>query len=371
MYRISLSSAHRPFSLTPVAIPWTKTAVTLTFKREAIPTQVDDTGKQCFLVFIPPEIPADGSLSLQVREDIPETEGVTTVDDQQGTVNFFVGEELFTSYHYGPEVVRPYLNPVMGPGKISLVRKPVPPGNPENLDHPHHRGIWVAHGDVNGTDNWSEASGHGWTVHQKFLKIVSGPVFGRLQALNYWVTADKKKILEEERTITVYALPADHRIIDHTIILRASEGEVVFKDTKESGLLSVRMNPCLEVRNGGRFENAHGGVNEKECWGQRAMWCDYYGRVEQESVGLAVFDHPGNFRYPTWWHIRNYGLMTANFLGLADFTGDKRNSGTYLLPAYQELKLSYRLLIHRGTTREANIRDRYLNYLFPPEVSVT
>ncbi len=65
------------------------------------------------------------------------------------------------------------------------------------------------------------------------------------------------KILEEERIITAYNLSEDSRIIDYEPILRASEGEVVFRDTKESGLLSIRINPVMEESNGGKVSQFH------------------------------------------------------------------------------------------------------------------
>ncbi|MDD3726605.1 MAG: PmoA family protein, partial [Candidatus Ratteibacteria bacterium] len=222
--------------------------------------------------------------------------------------------------------------------------------------------------DVNGTDNWSEMPGHGRTVHQKFIEIASGPVFGKIHALSHWVNNKGEKILEEERIIFVYNLPADNRVIDQHLILRASENEVVFKDTKESGLLSIRVNPVMEGRAGGFMVNSYGAKGEAECWGKRAEWCDYCGEIEEVMCGIAVFDHPENFRYPTWWHIRDYGLFTANFFGLSDFTGNKNITGTYILPYKNELKLCHRIYIHSDYTEKAKVSERYLNFIYPPEV---
>ena len=41
------------------------------------------------------------------------------------------------------------------------------------------------------------------------------------------------------------------------------------------------------------------------------------------NVGIAILDRPGNFRYPTVWHVRACGLMTANPFGISCFTNDK------------------------------------------------
>ncbi|MCM8764909.1 MAG: hypothetical protein NC830_06100, partial [Candidatus Omnitrophica bacterium] len=60
-----------------------------------------------------------------------------------------------------------------------------------------------------------------------------------------------------------------------------------------------------------------------------------------------------------------YGLFSANFFGLSEFTGDKKISGTYILPAYQEMNLFYRIYVHQGDTRQAMVPLRYLNFLHP------
>ncbi|MCD6408068.1 PmoA family protein [bacterium] len=305
---------------------------------------------------------------LKKAENSPEI--VKVKDNGNGEVDIFINEQLFTTYHYSERVSRPFLNPVIGPEGKNVLREPASEGNPENFDHIHHRGIWVAHGDVNGTDNWSEMEGHGKTVHKKFISLISGPVFGKIHSLNDWVDNKGEKILEEERIITVYNMPEKARIIDHLLILRATEGEVIFKDTKESGLLSVRVNPSMEGRNTGIIVNSTGATGEKECWGKRAFWCDYSGEIEGVKCGISIFDFPENLRYPTWWHVRDYGLMTANFFGLSDFYGNKKISGTYILPAYGELKLYYRIYIHSGDVKEGKVNEMFLNFIYPPEIKV-
>src|SRR5690242_802160 len=63
----------------------------------------------------------------------------------------------FTEFFIGPETRKPYLHPLRAAsGKI------VTRGYPmltdvvgETHDHPHHRGLWFTHGDVNGLDFWA------------------------------------------------------------------------------------------------------------------------------------------------------------------------------------------------------------------------
>ncbi len=367
------NSGNRQFSNSPLRAETEEikdTAVLSAGKEEFYGQAETEAGKN-YVVFIPPAIKAGEEAKYTIKKASKAPSAVKITEKKnEGTVDIFINEQFFASYNYSEKNVRPFIFPVIGPGGKCVLRTPASEGNPEKIDHHHHRGIWVSHGDTNGTDNWSEAPGHGGTVHKKFVELTSGPVFGRIHSASDWVTNQGKKVLEEERVITVYNLPEECRIIDQKTTLRASEGEVVFKDTKESGLLSIRLNPVLEEKKGGIMVNAYGGRTEAECWGKRAEWCDYCGEIEGVKCGIAVFDNPSNLRFPTWWHIRGYGLYTANFFGLSDFTGDKKISGTYILPAGQELKLYHRIYIHKGYTEDSRVAERYLNFIFPPAAEV-
>ncbi len=290
--------------------------------------------------------------------------------ESDGKVDIHIGEELFTAYHFGPEWARPYLYPVIGPGSICMTRHyPMRDDIPgETKDHHHHKSVWVAHGDVNGVDDWSEEAGHGRQVHREFLEITSGPVFGRIRALNDWVSSDGVKVMEEERTITVYNLPEDQRYLDVQVVFRATEGDVKFGDTKEGGIISVRVATSMDGDKGGLITNSFGGVTEAESWGKRAHWCDYSGQVGGRTAGITIFDHPSNFRHPSYWHVRNYGLMTANPFALSEYYHDKTRDGSHVLKAGETFPFSYRLFIHDGDAQQANVAETYHAFINPPAV---
>jgi hypothetical protein len=369
MGKVIIKNEKRNFYNFPLRIEFEE-KVFLKSEKEKLFTQPEEENGKKFLVFLLGFIEKNKEVELEIEKADIFPEIVKVKDDGNGKVDVFINEILFTTYHYGSNNARPFLNPVIGPEGKNIVRKPASPGNPEKFDHIHHRGIWVAHGDVNGTDNWSELEGHGKTVHKRFISLVSGPVFGKIHALSDWVDNKGRKILEEERIIKIYNMPMESRVIDHILILRATETEVVFKDTKESGLLSIRVNPEMEGRNKGLIKNSFGGEGEKECWGKRSFWCDYSGEIEGVKCGISIFDWPYNLRYPTYWHVRDYGLFSANFFGLSDFYGDKKFSGTYILPYGSELKLFYRIYIHKGNCEEAKVEEKYLNFLYPPVIEL-
>ncbi len=290
----------------------------------------------------------------------------------QNKVDVKLSGKHFTTYVYGGEdFARPYLFPVVAPSGVKVTRSyPMADVEGEMKDHRHHRSIWVAYGEVNGVDNWSEGEGHGGTVHRGFVSQTSGPIYAKIATRNDWVSSSGEKVMEEWSSFKFYNLTDGGHIFDAVIKLAATEGKVEFGDTKEGGIISVRMASSIDVPRGGTIRNSFGGINEGETWGKKADWCDYYGPTEGKVAGIAVMDHPGNLRHPTNWHVRDYGLMTANCFGLSYFYGDKSIRGEYTLEKGKELVFRYRLFVHDGDTEEAGVAEKYHDYINPPKVTV-
>src|SRR5947209_7266520 len=71
------------------------------------------------------------------------------------------GEEL-TRAHFGRDLRRPFLFPIIGIAGRSLTRL----GHPHDPEgHSHHNSVWVAHDSVNGESFWGDR-GSGRIVHQ-------------------------------------------------------------------------------------------------------------------------------------------------------------------------------------------------------------
>jgi len=292
---------------------------------------------------------------------------VARVDDK---VQFSIGGAPFVTYNFGKEWARPFFYPVLGPEGVQITRHyPIRQGVPgETTDHPHHKSIWVAHGDVNGVDNWSEERGHGRQVSKRLKELVEGPVVGLLRQDLEWVSSRGKRVIAEEREVRVYAMPPAERVMDLTVAFKARFGKVTFGDTKEGGICSVRVASSMDGIRGGRIENSYGATTEAECWGRPAPWCDYSGPAGGKVVGIAIFDTPGNLRYPTTWHVRDYGLMTANPFGLSHFRPGSGECGDYALEKGAQLVFRYRIFMHLGDAHQGHVRDKYHDYINPPKV---
>jgi hypothetical protein len=160
--------------------------------------------------------------------------------------------------------------------------------------------------------------------------------------------------------MTFYDEP-DIRMIDFDIRLTASE-PVKFGDTKE-GTFAIRLADSMtEKAGGGVMSNAGGQQTMKMVWGKRSPWVDYSGMVGAETVGVSIFDHPANPEYPTYWHSRDYGLFAANIFGEHDFYNDKSKDGSISLEPGKSLRFRYRVVIHPGDTKAANVAALYERY---------
>jgi hypothetical protein len=239
----------------------------------------------------------------------------------------------------------------------------------EDHDEPHQRAMFFAHGDINGYDLWGEAEFPQWsrhsastfgrTVFRALNEMRDGPDSGALRAEFDLVTSNEQPIAAETQT---YSFMGDEhvRIIDCEFTIRANHGPVKIGDTKE-GTFAIRVHKALASPSG-HMVNSEGATGEKEIWGKRANWVDYDGNVSGEDVGIAILDDPKNLRHPTYWHARQYGLLAANPFGLKEFLRDRHQDGSFVIAAGESLTLRYRVFIHRGDFREANVADSYRQY---------
>jgi hypothetical protein len=83
--------------------------------------------------------------------------------------------------------------------------------------------------------------------------------------------------------------------------------------------------------------------------------------VQGEPVTIAIFDHPSNYNFPTYWHARGYGLYAANPLGARDFTQGKHIDDFALAPG-KSTTFRYRILILTGPVTREQIEARYKDW---------
>ncbi len=292
---------------------------------------------------------------------------VTAEKSEQGAV-ICVDGKLFAEYRTLSDH-QPVLWPLIGPTGQPVTRSfPLGPFQKnESKDHPHHHSLWISHQNVNGHDFWANQD-HDKPLdervvikHLRFAKIGSEGDQAVLVTHNLWQAGKDHPVCEDER-IWVFGADANSRWVDCTIRLIAAHGEVTFGDAKD-GFFSMRVAGSMKVdaQLGGQIVNSRGQTN-KAAWGMPAEWVDYTGPLDGKTVGIAIFSHPSNFQHPCRWHVRNYGLFTANPFGEKPFPPSNITQQEVTLPASSSLTLRYRILLHTGDTKQGRVRQAYQKY---------
>jgi len=159
----------------------------------------------------------------------------------------------------------------------------------------------------------------------------------------------------ENRDMT-FAGDARLRTIDFRITLTAAQ-DVTLGDTKE-GAFAIRLAEPFTERKGGRMVDADGRAMMKNVWGKRSNWVDYSAEVDGERLGVAMFDHPGNPRHPTYWHARDYGLFALNPFGRNAFD-DKAEESKWVLAKGEKLAFRWAVVVHPGDADIASLYSQW------------
>jgi hypothetical protein len=287
------------------------------------------------------------------------------------TVEIEIGGKPFTTYHFADDVVRPFVRPFFWPVRagdgteVTSDQTQAPrdsKGKP--ADHPHHRSMWISHGDVNGVDHWSfdQKPAPAKQRHVKFTKVEGDTMVEQLA----WEDLNGNPLLDETRTMRFLAYADGARGVDLTVKLVTANEDVTLGDTKEAGLCAVRLakqisdHPTLSNSAGATATNVK---EEAQIWGKPADWCDESGTIDGKPYGIAIFDHPSNPGHPAHWHARTYGLMAPNEFGLHDFDKTQpKGTGAMKIGKGESVSFRFRVIIHEGDAKAAQIEQKYVEY---------
>ncbi len=285
----------------------------------------------------------------------------------EGRVALMANGAEYTAYRYNIGFAKPHIGPIVNKYGENITRYDF-----EVKEHPHHRSIWFSHGSVkvenaetgfvsDEVDTWNENPHYGYIKTRKIAAVESGTVYCAFTAENMWTDEGGNPLCNDVTTVTMTQPEEGITYLDVDLTLIAAYGRVTLGATKEAGPIAVRMDENLRADRTGTLTNAWGAVGEGEIWMKRSDWNDYFGTTEGGHVaGIAVFDNEANAKYPTYWHSRNYGLFAPNryYLG-----------GEEIIEAGESLSFKYRIVIHEGDTETAGIREKFIDYAAPAEIT--
>ncbi len=273
-----------------------------------------------------------------------------TIESQPDGLVVKIQGKAFTVFHQGGALRKPYFWPVVAADGALLTR----PIDPNEKDHPHHKGIWLSVDEVNDIKFWVE---RGKIATREITSTSGNPA--KIQLRNEWLKDETTPVLIEQTTISIYP----DRLITYDTTLSTPKNQLVrFDDTKE-GLLGIRIAQSMREKEGGSVINSEGQKTTQVCWGQPAKWVDYSGPVNGKTYGVTLMDHPGNFR-PSRYHVRDYGLFSVSPFGEGAYQNDKEKAKPVILDdATPSLRIRYGLYIHDGSAADNKLAATYDEFL--------
>ncbi|MEO2034972.1 MAG: PmoA family protein [Planctomycetaceae bacterium] len=263
-----------------------------------------------------------------------------------------IGDADFATYNYSPRFPKPFFLPVKAADGTVLTRAL---NDPEDNDHKHHKGIWVAVDEVNGVQHWAEK---GPIVTRDVTVLQTEGPTAAFEVTNEWQKPESNDPVVTEKTrISIHS----NGLMTYDIRFLAEHGPVEFLDTKE-GLLGYRMAPSMKEKNTGRVVGSDGSEGTAACWGRPLSWIDYSGTVDGRTFGVALMDHPDNFR-PSRYHVRNYGLFSISPFGERAYTNGKEPAKPVHLKQGEDLRLQYAIYVHQGDVEAGNVKQVWQQFL--------
>lgn len=237
-------------------------------------------------------------------------------------------------WHFGTDYPRPFFYPVIGSSGRSLTRM----GHPSAANHDHHKSFWWGHRSIRGVNFWEERGDRQQIRQEEWLHYQDGDEFGGMAVRLGWFDAQNTKVMDQQLLAMLFPLANDELWLELQTEFTSRIPNLEIGQTN-FGFLGLRVAASISKHyGGGRITSSLRRVGERANFAAQAPWMDYSGPITNESEeGITWFDHPTNPHYPTSWHVRDDGWMSAAF--------SLRQA--YRLNRVRPLRLRYGFHIHR------------------------
>jgi hypothetical protein len=277
-----------------------------------------DTGARLFaqrrgddrLVFILDDpLPAESIREYAVRKMKKKTAHGPKLEEANGKLTVSIAGKPVLTYHTA--VVPPpegepayyrrggFIHPVYSPSGVELT-------DDFPVGHAHQHGLFMAwvstvfRGDT--IDFWNQHKEQG-TVEPVAVEMKEeGPVLARFTATLRHVSFKHGPVLNETWTVTVYNLESPYIFDIESVQTCATEdtlyllpyiyGGMAFRGSREwNASDSLHYGAPMQVL-------TDEGKSRAESNHTRPRWLAAFGTVSGKTAGIALLDHPDNFRYP-------------------------------------------------------------------------
>lgn len=257
-----------------------------------------------------------------------------------------------------------YIHPVLTPGG-RIVTDDYP------SDHYHHHGIWFAwtktEFEGNHPDFWNVGDGTGRVDFEGLDQTWDGPVNAGFTSRQKYVALTglaPKTALNEQWEVRVYNVgsgPQPYFVFDIVATQECASPSPLILEEYRYGGMGVRGHRDWKDKTKVSFLTSEG-KTRIDGNATRARWCHMGGSVDGQQVGIAVLDHPANFRAPQPLRIHpddpyfNYAMSQA---------------GRFQIDPGKKFVLRYRYVVADGPANPKQLDRLWNDYAHPPEVMVT
>jgi hypothetical protein len=263
-------------------------------------------------------------------------------------VDVTIGGRFFTSYRFQDDEKYPFFFPLNAPvsgGSVTSMRNGI---------WPHHSSLFFGCDRVNGGNYWQEGLERGRIVSIGARVTETNGARAVIEDECIWKRPDAEAPIIDRRKITVTAPATNVYQLDFDIEMEMLM-DVTIQKTNHS-LFSLRVDPDLSTEQGGTMVNADGKETEKGTFGVASPWMDCYGTKKTGVEGIAVLQHPSNPWFPSPWFTRDYGFLSPTPMFWPE---DGKQT---CLKKGETLRLRYRVIVHAGDTKQANIAAAFEKY---------
>lgn len=238
---------------------------------------------------------------------VPHVQIVPQPDDQ---VSFQVDGREKMRWHFSSRYPRPFFFPLVGSSGRSLTRM----GHPAAPNHNHHRSFWWGHQSVGGVNFWEERGGTQQIRQEDWIHYQDGPDEAGMVVRLGWFDAHRARLLQQELIAVYRPLANDEAWLELQTTFTSAVPKLPLARTN-FGFLGLRVAASISAHyGGGRLSSSEKATGEKAIFGRPARWVDYSGPIAgKELEGITWMDHPRNPNYPSSWHVRDDGWMSAAF----------------------------------------------------------
>jgi hypothetical protein len=341
-------------------------------------------GERPSVVFLVEDLPADATRGYRLEpRDEPAKTAVTCADDGKA-LRLSVGGRPVLEYHTAvleppPGIARLYrrsgfIHPLYTPSG-QVVTDDFPP------DHAHQHAVFFAW--VNTTfegrhvDFWNQPDKTGRVAHTATLATAEGPVFAQFQVkLRHEDATDPdhpRPALDEVWTVRAYNV-SDVFLVDlESVQTCASSAPLTMNQYHYGGMGLRGSRDWFDPQSkGGKPDPARSGHSDfltsegkNRLTGNhtRPKWIDLSGEVgpAHAPCGVALLDHPGNFRFPQPVRIH----PDKPYFVFAPMV-----EGPFEISPGQPYVSRYRFVVHDGLPDAAALARSWDDYAEPPRVRV-